>query len=85
MLASGTETRISWFRLFNELKLAGWSLYRIENDLSISKSTLIGWKTGSEPNHADGERLIRLWRTVTGHGRDALPLERRYPSAFRRK
>lgn len=85
MLATRIETRISWFRVFNELKIRGWTLYRIADELEIPKTTLIGWKTGAEPRHFDGERLIDLWREVTGQERGALPTERRYPSAYRRR
>jgi len=80
-----TDTRISWFRLFAELKASGWSLYRIVGHLGVSKSTLIGWKMGVEPRHADGERLIVLWLEVTGKQRGELPVERRYPNAYARR
>jgi len=79
------DTRISWFRLFAELKANGWSLYRIVGHLGVSKSTLIGWKMGVEPKHADGERLIELWLEVTGKHRGELPSERRYPNAYSRR
>lgn len=86
MLASMTaDTRISWFRLFSEMKEKGWSLYRIRDRLDVSKSTLIGWKMGVEPRHADGERLILLWIEVTGKQRNELPIERRYPNAYSRR
>lgn len=80
-----TPTRISWFRVFNELKAAGWSLYRIENELDIAKSTLNGWKDGAEPKHTDGEMLIKLWQIVTSKQRTELPIERRFQNAYRRK
>lgn len=80
-----TETRVNWFQLFAQLKASGWSLYRIVGHLGVSKSTLIGWKMGVEPRHADGERLILLWLEVTGKQRAELPLERRYPNAFSRR
>lgn len=86
MLApTDTDIRISWFRLFNEMKVNGWSLYRIEAHLHIAKSTLIGWKEGVEPRHADGEKLIELWQEVTSQTRGELPLERRYPNAYNRR
>ncbi|MDO8298457.1 hypothetical protein [Lacisediminimonas sp.] len=84
MPAPVTETRVSWFRIFNDLKVRGWSVYRIEEHLDVAKSTMLGWKAGAEPRHADGELLIVLWIQVTGEARDALPLERRYPSGHSR-
>ena len=80
------ETRICWFRLFVDMKLEGWSLYDIEFELEIAKSTLIGWKDhGVEPKHADGERLIEFWSMVTAKERKDLPMEQRYPNGYRRK
>ncbi|AYR26906.1 hypothetical protein RC54_03910 [Herbaspirillum rubrisubalbicans] len=74
--------RIDWFNVFADLKRAGWSMYRIDEQLNISKSTLMGWKEGAEPKHFDGERLIQLWTDVTGQKREQLPVERRMPSAY---
>lgn len=85
MLTPPTETRISWFRLFADMKAEGWSLYDIENELGIAKSTLTGWKDGVEPKHADGERLIEFWCMVTAKQRAELPTEPRYPNAYQRK
>lgn len=85
MIAAVADTRIDWFRVFFELKCAEWSLYRIEKSISVPKTTLIGWKNGAEPKHADGERFIQLWQDVTGKPRDELPIERRFQSAYRRK
>jgi hypothetical protein len=77
--------RISWFRVFSDLKVKGWSLYRIEDELDIAKSTLNGWKAGAEPKHYDGETIISLWVIVTGKAREELPKERRYQNAYHRK
>lgn len=79
-----TETRINWFRVFSDLKVGGWSLYRIEDELDIPKSTMLGWKDGAEPKHYDGETIISLWIVVTGRARGELPTERRYRT-YRRK
>lgn len=85
MIAAVVDTRIAWFRVFDELKRADWSVYRIEREIGVPKTTLLGWKTGAEPKHADGERLINLWQSVTDKPRDQLPIERRYQSAYRRR
>jgi len=84
MLATPPETRISWFRVFNDLKNRGWSIYRVQEHLSIAKGTMHGWKAGAEPSHANGERLIRLWIEVTQLTREQLPTDRRYPNARHR-
>lgn len=85
MLATPHDTRISWFRLFDDLKREGWSLHRIGRELSVPKGTLLAWRAGVEPRHFDGERLICFWELVTGKERDVLPTEPRYPSAHKRR
>lgn len=52
--------------------------------LGTPRGTLIGWLDGSEPKHADGERLIDRWRALTGKPREFAPMERRSLSAAQR-
>lgn len=85
MIDLDSPTRISWFRIFNDLKAGGWSLYRIEAEMGVAKTTLLGWKSGAEPRHADGEMLISLWQTVTSKQRENLPIEKRFENAYHRK
>lgn len=71
-----THVRVDWFRLLDDLKRAGNSLYDIEGKIEIPKSTLIGYKQGSEPKHCDGEKLITFWCKVTCRHRTEIPLVR---------
>jgi hypothetical protein len=52
--------------------------------LATPRGTLIGWMDGSEPKHADGERLIDRWRVLTGKPREFAPMERRSLTAAQR-
>ena len=77
--------RVDWFRVLDDLKRLGFSLYAIEAQVSITKSTLIGYKQGSEPKHRDGERLIGFWCQSTNRAREELPTEVVALSAFQAK
>jgi hypothetical protein len=53
-----------WWRVIQDLHMHGLTLVAIAEATYIPKSTLHGYKNlGVEPKHADGERLIALWRT----------------------
>jgi len=68
-------TRVDWFRILQDLKESGWSLYRVQEEIDIPKTTLIGYKSGAEPRHKDGEKLIGLWVRITVMPRDAIPMQ----------
>lgn len=70
--------RIDWFRVFDDLKRNGLSMYAVETRLSIPKSTMNGWKAGAEPKYSEGERLLWLWGEITGKHRDEAPKVSRY-------
>lgn len=70
--------RIDWFRIFHDLKVRGLSLYVIGARLSIPKSTMNGWRSGSEPKFCEGERLLWLWGEITGKTRADAPTVSRY-------
>lgn len=69
------QTRVDWFRIIDDLKRQGVSLYGIEAAIGVSPQKLCGYKQGSEPRHNDGELLLGLWCQVTNKGREAAPLE----------
>lgn len=77
--------RINWFRVCCDLKAARRSFSKIEKDTGIARTTLFGWKSGSEPRHCEGELLINYWMEVTGKAREDLPMEVRFQTAYRRK
>lgn len=63
-----------WFRVIIELcTVHGYTHALIAMAVGAGKSTVQGWKNGSEPGHRDGESLITLWCSVTGKQRDQLP------------
>lgn len=91
--------RIDWPRLLEDLAhLLGepdasnpdvrvpCSQQRLANSLAVPKSTLYGWIEGSEPKHADGERLLVRWCALTGQARTFAPIaQQRSLSAARRR
>lgn len=72
---SETTTRLDWFRIIDDLKRQGVSLYGIEVAIGVSVDKLFNYKRGGEPRHSDGEKLLRLWAQVTGKATDAAPRE----------
>lgn len=65
--------RVDWFRVLHELQVNGMPIQSAARHIGLSHSTVLGWRTGSEPRYGDGELLIALWVKVTGKGRDHLP------------
>jgi len=60
-----TATRVNWWQVIVDLGKANLSLADIAAATGIPKSTLDQYKNrNSEPKHADGERLLSLWRTT---------------------
>ncbi len=54
--------RANWWQIVTDLQMH-LSLEAISEVTCIPKSTIMGYKnTDAEPKHADGERLIALWR-----------------------
>ena len=69
-----TTLRTDWFRILTDLAREQWTHKDVAEHLAIPPSTLLGWKAGSEPKHADGERLLDLWRAITKRERGDRPL-----------
>jgi len=61
-----TDVRVDWFRLLNQLKDEGYSLYGVSHFTGIPKSTLIGYKNGSQPSYHQGVSLLQFWSQATG-------------------
>jgi hypothetical protein len=83
------RTRVNWQQLLEELAwLLGepvpaqpeqrdpLSTSQLADALGQARGTLRGWIDGSEPKHADGERLLDRWCTLTGKAREFAPVER---------
>lgn len=81
-MSHADDLRVDWFRLIADLNRAGHSTRRFADILGIPRTTIEGWKSGAEPKHADGERLIALWCEQLRRSRDQLPMIRRHD--FRR-
>lgn len=61
--ALSPDQRYDWWRILQDLSMHGMSLEAISEVTGIPKSTLLGYKNlDAEPKHADGERLVALWR-----------------------
>ena len=58
--------RIDWKRLFDELRLFGWTPYKVALTLCVDPPVAYGWAKGNEPRHAYGAALIVLHRHVCG-------------------
>lgn len=65
---------VDWFRVICDLIALEYDLQKISKAIDIADSTIHGWKMGTEPRHADGERLVKLWCEVTGKPRKNLPV-----------
>lgn len=67
---------ISWWHLIVELERNGYTHAAIAAAIGGARTTVQGWKNAeAEPRHIDGERLIALWRVVTGRVREDLPVK----------
>lgn len=53
---------INWWQVVTDLQMF-MSVAALSEVVVIPKSTIMGYKNGgAEPKHADGERLLSLWR-----------------------
>lgn len=68
--------RVSWWAIIIELGRHGYTSGNISAAIGCGSSTVRDWKNlDAEPGHVDGERLIALWRVVTGLPRDQVPMQ----------
>jgi len=73
------DTRVDWARVLLDLRRSGYSMRAFSDSLGIARSTITGWMAGSEPKHADGEKLLAFWSYATGRELSAVPREARLP------
>lgn len=67
---------VSWWHVIVRLERAGYTHAQMAAAIGSTRGTVEGWKNkNAEPAHEDGERLIALWRIVTGQPRDELPVK----------
>lgn len=63
MTEPDTQVRVDWWRVITDLSNKGMTMEAISGQVSIPLSTLAGYKNlNVEPKHADGERLLALWK-----------------------
>ena len=68
------EPGISWWHVIVMIEKHGYTHSAIGAAIGASRGAVEGWKNKYyEPAHEQGERLIALWRVVTGQPRDELP------------
>jgi len=53
--------RVDWFRLITNLEAKGFSLRYQSESAQVSPSAIHYWKSGGEPRHSAGVRLIDLY------------------------
>lgn len=72
------EDRVDWFRLLTQLKDEGYSLYAVSHFTGIPKSTLIGYKQGSQPSYHQGVNLLKFWMQAVGRSAEQVPMVNPY-------
>lgn len=73
-----SDIRVDWFRLLAQLKDEGYSLYAVSHFTEIPKSTLIGYKNGSQPSYHQGVCLLDFWVQATGKDVAEVPTVNQY-------
>ncbi len=58
--------KIDWRRLMAELRLFGWTPYKVAVTMCADPPTAYAWEHGAEPRHSYGAALIELHRSVCG-------------------
>lgn len=66
---------VSWWHVIVEMERHGYTHAAVGAAVGCARATVERWKNGYdiEPRHEDGERLIALWRVVTGRPREEVP------------
>lgn len=73
--AVGKQMGVSWWHVIVTLERHGYTHPAIASAIGSSRGTVEGWKNKqARPRHEDGERLLALWRIVTGKTRDDVPV-----------
>jgi hypothetical protein len=83
--SAGTSIAVDWRSLLNDLHVTHrMTLVDIAMDVGSHRDTIRNYYSyGTSPSHLTGEKLIALWRTTTGKGREQLPMQAVIPSVAR--
>lgn len=79
------ENKTNWFSVFSYIKRHGISFAMLSAQIGIPRASLHFYKSGGEPKHKDGEKLIDFWCVLLTKNRDQLPLEKVIYSAAKAK
>lgn len=79
MLRLGPTHRIDWFQVIIDLGRRGYTPQSVADAIHVPRTTLLGWKQGAEPKHADGEKLVAMWSSCCGLSRDQVPMTPLHP------
>lgn len=65
---------VNWWAVIVDLERGGYTHSATGAAVGVSRTAVESWKNrNAEPGHEYGERLVALWRVVTGLPRDDLP------------
>lgn len=59
--------RVDWFRIIADINGRGVSVCQMSERTMIPRTTIQALKSGTEPRHCDGEKIIHLWRELMSH------------------
>lgn len=78
-----TRDHVNWPEVLSELAKHGLDADRLARVIGVGRTTVLGWRAGSEPSHADGEVVLREWVVRTGRGIAEAPREVWFGRRFR--
>ena len=63
-----------WAAMLDDLRRRGLSSYTLAQALGIPRTTLFHYREqGGQPRHAEGDRIIEFWCSVTSSERTQVP------------
>ena len=68
--------RVDWFQVITQLEAQGVTLRSQANTVGVAPGTVYYWKTGGEPRHYTGAKLLDLYTARISSGYPTLA----YPS-----
>jgi len=83
MIGTAKETTIDFARLLRQLRNLGRDVHQIALNTNLSETAIRNYVAGTQPLHANGERIIAFWCAETGHARSDCPTIRDLPTVSR--
>lgn len=53
--------RVDWFRVLADLRERGVTVRDVSDRTGIPRTTIHDLKSGKEPRHSDGEKILAVW------------------------